>query len=148
MITLQAERPLDAEIFPGVNQSSASPTWAPQGALPSPRPDVGASPAIYVPASGDRDEAALVASPLVGLSIGLAIALYRDEWGYYVPAVLETREGNRRVRDARANPKAEEIKKDDAKDEREQPDDCDADKIKGLHDDKLAKGVARGKSIQ
>ena len=76
MITLQAERPLDAEIlpFPGVNQSSASPTWAPQGALPSPRPDDGAGPALYVSASGDRDQPVLVASPLVGLSIGLAQA--------------------------------------------------------------------------
>jgi len=38
-------------------------------------------------------------------------------------------DADRRIRDPRAKPEAEEIKEDDAKDEREQPDDCDADKV-------------------
>lgn len=74
MTTLQAERPLDADIFTGINRFSVAATRLSQAALPSPRRDDDAAPAIYATVSGDRDEPVLVPSPLVGLSIGLVQA--------------------------------------------------------------------------
>ena len=52
-------------------------------------------------------------------------------------------ERDRRVRDPGADPKPEEIEKDDAEDEREEREDRDADKIKGLHAGEVSEGRAK-----
>src|SRR5439155_23467115 len=54
-------------------------------------------------------------------------------------------EAHRCVRDSSANPEAEEIEEDDAKDESEQREDCDADEIERFHGGTLAETTRRGK---
>src|SRR5947209_2814621 len=70
-----------------------------------------------------------------------------SDWHFPQPHPDHFAEADRRVCNPGPNPKAEEIEKDNAQDEREEREHRDADKIKRLHGSRLMNVVARGKSI-
>ena len=68
-----------------------------------------------------------------------------SDWHFAQPHADHFAETHRSIRDPGPNPEAEEIEKDDAKNEREEGEDCDADEIERFHGGTLTERPRCGK---